>query len=145
MLGDQRIARSDAPRLADADAHAREEQLPEGSDQTAKCGEQAPRCDRKHDHARPALAVGVAGEGNREGRINRGECDPAHQPELRVAEAELGLDRNLEDADAVAMEEIERVGDEKEAKDEAAAPLGQPAQASPAISSTRRPTSSSSW
>ena len=85
-IGDQRVGRRDAARLADADAHPRQEQLPEILRQPAGGGEHAPQGDRRGDDVDPALAVGEPGDRDGEARIEEREGDPAHQPELGVGE-----------------------------------------------------------
>ena len=54
-------------------------------------------------------------------RIEQREGDAAHQPQLLVAEVELGLDRHREDADDLPVDEVEDVGEEQDEED---APAG---------------------
>src|SRR5205085_1664520 len=49
--------------------------------------------------------------------IEEREGQSAHQAELRVRETELVLDRNREDADDLAVDEIEDVGEEQDEQD----------------------------
>ena len=128
-IGDQRIGGRDAAGLADADAHPRQEQLPEILGEAAGGGEQAPQADRPGDDRDPAAAVGEPGDRDGEARIEEREGDPAHQPELLVAQPELRLDRHREDADDLAVDEVEDVGEEQDREDAAARPG--PARCSP--------------
>ena len=113
-IGDQRIARRDPAGLADSDSHAQQKQLPEILAQPRQGGEQAPHRDRRRHHADASGPVGQPRKRDGEGRIDRRECDSAHQPELGVSQAKFGLDRDLEDRDQLAVEEIEDVGEEQQ-------------------------------
>ena len=62
IVRDERIGRSDPARLADRDAHPRNDQLRVILDESAGGGEQAPQRDRAGDDVDPALAVGRPGD-----------------------------------------------------------------------------------
>jgi hypothetical protein len=122
-VGDERIGRRHAARLADSDAHPGQEQLPEILGVAAQGREEAPERDRDRDDVDPAPPVGEPGDRNRKARIEEGEGDPAHQAELAVGQRQLRLDRHRQHADDLAVDEIEDVGDEQDGQHSAAGRL----------------------
>ena len=113
-IGNQSVRRGDPARFADADAHPGEEQVPEVLRQAAGRGEGAPKSDRNGDDVDPALAVGEPCDRDGQAAVEQSEGDPAHQAQLRIAELEFRLDRHRQDADDLAVDEVEDVSEEQD-------------------------------
>src|SRR5439155_25826242 len=93
VIGDQCIGRRYASRLADAHAHAEDEELPERDGNAAKAREDAPERHRRADDAAPAGSIRHISERDAEHRVEDGERRAAQRAELPIVEVELGDDR----------------------------------------------------
>jgi hypothetical protein len=107
IVGHQRIGRGHAARLADAHAHAGQEQVREAADEAAQGGEAAPQGQGRGHDPHAAEAVGQPGDRDGQGRVEQGEGQAAHQAELAVGQAELVLDRLGQDAEDLPVQEVE--------------------------------------
>ena len=124
IVGDQRIRRRDAARLADTDAKPEQEQLEEAGRGAAQRGEAAPHDQRPGDDAAAAGAVGDHRQRHREHRVEDREREAGNRPELRVRELQIGDDRSGENAEDLPVEEVEDVGEQQQREDEVGAAPG---------------------
>ena len=114
VIANQGIGGSHAARLADAHPHARHEELREAVGESAHRGHQAPQRERRGHDSGAADPVGQPRDGNSEQRVEQGEREAAHQSQLRIAQMQLGLDRDGEDADDLPVDEVEGVHDDQD-------------------------------
>ncbi|MND67003.1 hypothetical protein D3C80_584080 [compost metagenome] len=114
VVGDQGIGRSHPARLADAHAHAAQEQLTEAARHAAQGGEARPDGQGGGHDPDPAEPVGQPGDGNGQGRIEKGEGQAAQQAELGVRQTELGLQRGRQDADDLPVQEVQHVDEDQD-------------------------------
>ena len=116
IVGDQGIGGRDPAGFADADAEPAQEQLPIAGRTAAQRGEAAPHRERAGDHRAAAGAVGEIRQRHTERGIEQREGKPADGAELGVGQVQVGLDRRGEDAEDLAVEEIEDVGEKRRAR-----------------------------
>ena len=109
VVRDQRMRRRAAAGLADADADARDGQLPEVLRHAGQCRHRAPQGQREADEIAPVAAIGPQREGDAEGGVEGGEGEAGEEAERLVGELEVGLDRLDEDGKDLAVDEIEGV------------------------------------
>ena len=86
IIRNHRIGRRNAPRLADPDAQAEREELPETGREPAQRGKAAPHRQADRNHPAAARPVGDQRQRNGERRIEQRERRPAQQPQLRVGQ-----------------------------------------------------------
>src|SRR4051794_28854097 len=118
--------------------------MPIAGRRAAQGREQIPQRQRRGNHAASVGFVGEVGKRDPKHRVKQREGKPGDRSELSVAKVQVGLDRLGEDAEYLAVEEIENVGEEKQRENQLAAPFGV-AHASLLSSPISRSTSCSSW
>ncbi len=106
-----------ATGLADTDADARDQQVPEVLRQAGHGGERAPDHDGGGDDVDPIARVGHARDGNAERRIERGEREAAQHAELPVLQVEFLLDGLEHDRQDLPVAVVEDVDDEQQPDD----------------------------
>ena len=109
--------------FADPDGHASEEHLDDVLRHTAQSGREAPHCKPGCEDDAAVAAVGKPRDGNGKDGVEEGEGGPAEPAELRISQAEIMLDRLREDADDLAIDEVQRVGDDQQRHQHAAVAL----------------------
>ncbi|MDT4829807.1 hypothetical protein FQZ97_632400 [compost metagenome] len=112
-VADQRVGRRRVAGLADADAHAHQQEAPEVPGQAVHRGQPAPH-RQAPAHDLPARAgIGHASQGNAGDGVDQGEGG-ADQAQLEVAQAPLVAYRFDDDGRDGPVEEVEQVGQEQQ-------------------------------
>lgn len=111
------MGRRAAAGLPGGQAHARRYELEIALGEATQRRHGAPEGQRQGDDIAAVAMVGPAGDGNSGDRVN--DCEPgaAQQPQLRVAEAQVGLDRFLQDDQDLPVDEVESVDEGQDAED----------------------------
>ena len=117
-------AAGDKRRFADADADAREEQLPEILRQPAQRRHQRPDDDARGDDALAVHAIREPADRNAERRVEDGEREALQQADLRVRHLQVAFDRLDQQRDDLPIDEGEDVEEQQRDDEIPAVPLG---------------------
>ena len=116
IVGDQRLRRRGATRLADAHPDAEQEQAKERGGKTAQGGKQAPYRNRNGDDHHPVVPFSQPRNRNAEEGVEHRKGRPTKQAHLPVLQPEAGLDRFGQDVDDGTVDEVEHIDQQQRAQ-----------------------------
>ncbi len=100
-----------APGFADPHTHSGQEQRAESGAEAAQRSHAAPQGQRGHDQIAPVEPVGEPGDGQPDGGVKQAEGNASQQPELRIRELEIVLDRLEQDGKQLPVHPAEDAHD----------------------------------
>lgn len=118
IVRDKCIGRCDAASFPHTHAKPVEKQLPEPGGRSAQCGEGAPDRKGAGDDPAPAGSVGEQRERNAKGRIENREGKAGNGAELRIRELQIGNDGASQNAEDLAVQEVEDVREQKQRQED---------------------------
>ncbi|MNX61694.1 hypothetical protein D3C86_926290 [compost metagenome] len=113
QVADQRVCGGRVTGLADADAHAHDQETPETADHAVDRGQSAPRRQPPTHQFGARARVSHPPQGQAGNGIDDGEGS-ADDPQLKVAEVPFHADRFDDDGRDGAVEKVEQVGQEQQ-------------------------------
>ncbi len=109
------------PRLAHAHADARQQQLREVLRHAAQCGHHAPHRQAGGDDVAPAGPVCQPRDRDAQRGVEDREHQPRQQPQLRIAQRQVALDRLQQDRQDLPVHEAEEIGQRQQCQRDPAA------------------------
>ena len=109
QIGDQGLCGRHIACFANTDANPGEQQLRQRACQPAPSSRNRPEPQAEGDDADARPPIGQPRDWEAERTVEQREGKPVEQTELTVAEPQVGLDRLAEDADQLAIDEIDDI------------------------------------
>ena len=98
-----------AAGLTNTDPYPRQQQLQIILRQTADRRHKTPDKQRQRDDVAAITAIRPAGNGNTGSDVKQGESEPGQQTQLAVTQAQIGLDRLLQNGQQLAVDKVKGV------------------------------------